>query len=201
MAGPRVSISISATPSLSCILNKYFIQWLGYWGVFLLFTCTKWFSSSAYTAQWRGLNVLPSALWKTSCSSKTSTHVSWPAKKINSILDFDSYSKINAPFKLQCLTISRISVLKSMEMFQPGLCTIVAGPVQWGIALAVCHDRECFQWLGSMQEASQYPNVATRCCQVDRRASFTVLCQEVCAVLKQSLDTFIVASHSLQPEK
>ena len=35
----------------------------------------------SYTAQWRGLKVLPSVFWKISCSSSTSTHVSWPAEK------------------------------------------------------------------------------------------------------------------------
>lgn len=83
MAGPRVSISISAAPSLSWILQKRQKSHL--------FSLLKVLSSHtlmetegsrwSYTAQWRGLKVLPSALWKTSCSSKTSTHVSWPAGK------------------------------------------------------------------------------------------------------------------------
>lgn len=103
--------------------------------------------------------------------------------------------------KIRCSSSCLSSFIFSRKRsLHPHLCTIVAGPVQWGIALVVCKDRECFHWLGSMQQASQYPNVSTRCCQVDWCAAFTILHQEVGAMLKQGLHTFFVASHCLQPE-
>lgn len=82
ISGPSVSISISAAPSLSWILQRGEVGGGNVlWEVCLMFSLSGaelcW---GPYTAQWSGLKVLPLALLKTSFSSKTSTHMSWPAQ-------------------------------------------------------------------------------------------------------------------------
>ena len=61
--------------------------------------------------------------------------------------------------------------------------TVVAGPVQRGVAFVVCKDRKCLHRLGGVQQTPQYADVSAGGGQVHRGPPLTVPDQEVGAVL------------------
>ena len=78
-----------------------------------------------------------------------------------------------------------------------GQRTVVAGPVQRGVALVVCEDRKRLHRLGGVQQAPQHADVSAGRRQVHGAPPLAVADQEVGAVLQQRLHTLLMSRHRL----
>lgn len=80
------------------------------------------------------------------------------------------------------------------------LCTIVAGPVQWGVSTAVHDDRHGVLGVCGLQQGPQHPDVTARCRQVHGCAPSAVSHTHAGPVLQQRLHTHLVPRHRLQTQ-